>query len=437
MGQDNERQGRPRRRPLLPSRLPTPAQIADADNLLSGLHSVRAVSDFERDDLKTAVNTHKVTDPVIDVEELSRYGSKRIKNLIQVVETSPGYDKVPEDSMGSLEHALRLAEEAEVQLRGPIITRRGLVLGFGGVIAASLLAVAYSQVPSVDQRVTLAPTRPPTPSPALGLIATFTPMPRPSATIAPPTIIPTPETALPRMDEESKKWEKVLGVAIDIKPYPPYLTEDLGKKLKSLGLQLAYMPGLQLGAVDDLQRKSEGKYLVDLQGVYPLWRRYESLNDGEKNDYRVSRNMSFKFWEAVNVGKIDFPVLPGQWIAVEMAQGGAIRGRLGLRGAQETWVDVDKALRAERSGFLAELALKKGSDLRMLEAVEYNLLSNREGWGKLNQWEWTNTQVSIGDWAYRVTSGYHALGGAAAVGFTHAQERNWKVSFRVAAPLAN
>lgn len=208
MGQDKERTRRSPRRPWFSTGRPSPKQIADADDLISGLHKAKAVSDFERDDLKGAVNTHKVTDPFVDVDELSKYGSKRIKNLINVVESAPGYGKVPADSMGSIEHALHLAQEAEAQLNGPIITRRSLLSGLGGVVAVAGILYLAANVsvpePAVPQRVNKPPTAPP-PAPARTPVPTTAPSPRPTLFPATPTLDrPSPSPIPPKVSPTVK-----------------------------------------------------------------------------------------------------------------------------------------------------------------------------------------------------------------------------------------
>lgn len=332
MGLNNERQGRPRR-PWFSTRRPTREQIADADALIDGLHKARAVSDFERQDLHGAVNAHRVTDPVIDVDELSKYGSKRISNLINVVESSPGYGKLPEESLASLKVALDLAEEAEARLRDPLITRRTLLTGFGVVAAGGLIAIAYSQLPPPDRKAAAIPKESPTSAPVIPTqspVATFQTAAKPAEArpAQVPTRVPTVEvkptpepTKIPVSPEviaEQQAWKKVLGADVEVKPFPSYITPEVKGRLDFYGLKLMYLPKLELGTLDDLQKKGTSRYLDGLQARYTNWRHFERMSPAEKANHEIPRNLEEEgFWLPIIDGKIEFPNLPGQWVAVE------------------------------------------------------------------------------------------------------------------------
>lgn len=253
MGPNKERiNRRSSGRPLFSSK-PTPRQIADAEDLISGLHKTRAVNDEERDNLKEAVKTHKVTDPVIDVEELSKYGSKRIRNLIDVVSSSPGYVNIPVDSMGALDHALGLAEEAEAQLRGPILTRRRLLLGFGGTAVAGVLYLAFNIPQNKDQVVAVKPVASPT-APSVPVISSPSPLalPSPIPSAAPavkiiPPGAPIAEKARLILEEDylgPEAVEKAFGIRLTPDQIPPiqFNQGDI-ERAKELGEMLVLRTG--------------------------------------------------------------------------------------------------------------------------------------------------------------------------------------------------
>lgn len=250
MGPNKERRNRSSgSRPLF-SRKPTPGQIADAEDLINGLHKTRAVNDEERDNLQEAVRTHKVTDPVIDVEELSKYGSKRIRNLIDVVSSSPGYVKIPVDSMGALDHALGLAEEAEAQLQGPILTRRSLLLGFGATAAAGILYIAYNIPQNKDQVIAVKPAAPP--APPVPVIASPSPIPSaaPAVKIIPPGA-PIAEKARLILEEDylgPEAVKKAFGISLtpDQIPQIPFNQEEI-EWAKGLGEMLVLRTGTYSG----------------------------------------------------------------------------------------------------------------------------------------------------------------------------------------------
>ena len=159
---------------------PNAAQRKDADDLIDGLHKARVVGDVGRDDLKEAVKATGVTDPFIDVNELSNYSSKRIRNLRDVLRSSPGYRDIPDESVGAVEDALRMAERIEAQEMGSLFTRRQVVLlgllaaGCGGTsywLAKDLRLGPIAPVPAVPRSlppsVVTAPASPkPSPSPS-------------------------------------------------------------------------------------------------------------------------------------------------------------------------------------------------------------------------------------------------------------------------------
>ena len=78
-----------------------------------------------------------------------------------------------------------------------------------------------------------------------------------------------------------------------------------------------------------------------------------------------------------------------------------------------SWNDADKTIRDHKRELLTQAGLPASTNVRMLEAVEWNLLANREGWGTTNTYEWTNTEARAGGDPIRVVVGHSGHGGAA------------------------
>ena len=210
----------------------------------------------------------------------------------------------------------------------------------------------------------------------------------------------------PRLEvfqNEQDAWKKVLGIEVDIQPLPASITPEVKKNLEKMGMELRFIPSLNLGTLEDLQSQGTEKFLNDLQHRYPNW-----------------KNLPEWYWESVKDEKIDFPKLPGNWVAVETMPKPADGDRYALSKVSErlgfedrfniTWNDIDKTINREKGNILNDVGLCSG-DARMLEAIEWNLLGKREGWGETNTYEWTNTKLR--DFGDCVAIGDSILGGAA------------------------
>jgi hypothetical protein len=80
------------------------------------------------------------------------------------------------------------------------------------------------------------------------------------------------------------------------------------------------------------------------------------------------------------------------------------------------------------------------ADLRLLEVLESNLLANREGWGKTNGSEWTNTQLRAKHRPsdpYRYIVGDHRSGGAGYATSLIPEGSLWGIGFRTAVVLGS
>lgn len=241
---------------------------------------------------------------------------------------------------------------------------------------------------------------------------------------------------------EQAAWLDSLGKRIDVPPVPDSVTPEVFRNLERMGLELRYIPALPLLPLRDLKVRGVESYLDILQSNYPNWRRYESLSDEERENHAIGRNLNEWFWERVKEGDVGFPSLPGQWMAVETVGKPAygdkyprtpLAEKLGFRDDRfnVSWNDANAAIAREKRRILADIGLPS-ADLRQLEAIEWNLLANREGWGKTDTYEWTNTEYrALGD-SYRLVVGYSGLGGAALATWDSPEYSDDGIGFRVA-----
>lgn len=157
--------------------------------------------------------------------------------------------------------------------------------------------------------------------------------------------------------------------------------------------------------------------------------------------------MGKRYWELVEDGKFVFPKLEGQWIAVEVRDKPApgegyaatpLVKKLGFSGdrVNVSWNSIYAAIGRERQGLLHEIGLPEGrSNLRLLEALEWNLMANREGWGQTATWERTNTRYR-GDGHMRViVAGNSDFAGAGCLSTRSPVSSHQDVGFRVAVVL--
>jgi len=404
MGEIINRAGRIIRDRLLPRKEPKPfvpssKQMAEVQDTIVRLGRARAINAEELEELSGIAAKFKVTDPKIRVDELP--DSERLRNLNDFLVRSGDYGHVNDDTLGSIQHASRLAQRKEDQERedeqkeGRLITRRGFLNGVLAVTGVSTVCGLGYLATTID----LWKKEPPKPKPYPATTAVLaTPM-------LVPTVIsivetkPTPEaTRIPDIQvTERDGWKKVLGREVEVRTLPPSITTKVRGKLESLGLRLMYIPKLDLGSLGDLVTQGEGKYLDGLQFRYPNWRHSETMGRSEVDDISDGpkpRNLQESFWRDVIKGDINFPELPGQWMAVEkmpLTGSSPLTSRLGLK-AGVPWIDAKKTISKEKAGILEEIGLGDGTDLRMPEALEWNLIANREGLRQNYLYEWTNTE---------------------------------------------
>jgi len=100
-----------------------------------------------------------------------------------------------------------------------------------------------------------------------------------------------------------------------------------------------------------------------------------------------------------------------------------------------SWDDAHRAIENNKSELLREIGLPSSAEVRMLEAVEWNLLANREGWGSTNTYEWTNTEARDDGDSLRVIVGDSGGGGAADALWLLPARSDGRLGFRVAVVL--
>ena len=264
-----------------------------------------------------------------------------------------------------------------------------------------------------------------------------------NSTAVPERQRPTPETAIP----EQNAWREVLGANVEVPPVPDVVTPEVQRNLERLGFELRYIPKLDLGTLDELKRKGPEGFLDEIQRRYPNWRRYETLSDEQREDHGVTRNLEEWFWDLAKDDKMDFPKLQGTWIAVETMSKPAYGDPYAKTPVGETlglddrfnvsWNDADKTIRDHKRELLTQAGLPASTNVRMLEAVEWNLLANREGWGTTNTYEWTNTEARVDGDPRRVFVGSSGLGGAARAGWRAPEYSRDRLGFRLAVVLGS
>lgn len=197
---------------------------------------------------------------------------------------------------------------------------------------------------------------------------------------------------------EQNAWVDVLGTIVDVTPLPSHITPEIRQKLEALGMELRFVPKLDLQE-NYLRDNSAQAYLWRLNSYFPKWQPYERLLVDERPDPKIVRNLISHYWEEVKKGAIDFPALPGQWIAVEtsaqpsnnlqspLTTAMGLTTRIGLM-----WNEVQEKLPESKENISKQVGLgsdggNRSIEFRLLRALEWNLLANRQHWKETDQ-EW-------------------------------------------------
>ena len=240
---------------------------------------------------------------------------------------------------------------------------------------------------------------------------------------------------------EEETWSQILGSTTEITlPVPREVTPEVKDRLEAEGFSLVFVPSLDLSP-DELKNKDTEAYLKDLAKQYPNWKPFEDLSDDEENDPKVTRNLEQFFWDQVKEGNVDMPTLPGRWLAVETLEKPnwndtyettPFSERLGFENRFSlSYDEVNEAIDRTKNDFSTEVGLQE-ADVRFLDAMEWNLLANRFGWGGSNSYEWTTTEYRGSGGSRRLVVGYSGHGGAARVRWGRPGGRYGHIGFRVA-----
>jgi hypothetical protein len=242
--------------------------------------------------------------------------------------------------------------------------------------------------------------------------------------------------------QEKNAWKETLGKEVEVPRLPAEVTPQVQKNLNDLGLKLRYIPQLNIGTLGELKRMGEEMFLNKIQERYPNWRK--TLSREEVNDHRIGRNLKKWFWRGAKQGRVSFPQLPGTWVAVETMPKPSYRvpyvntpvtDALGFEDRfNVSWNDAQRAIENNKNKLLAEIGLLSSADVRMLTAIEWNLLANREGWGSTNTFEFTKTVVRNREYL-RLVIGDSESGGAADFACCDPADSFNNVGFRVAVVL--
>jgi hypothetical protein len=246
---------------------------------------------------------------------------------------------------------------------------------------------------------------------------------------------------------EQKAWQNTLGAHVEVKSLPDYVTPEVRSNLERMGFGLRYIPAIDLSQSAYISVVGIDRYQAALERQYPRWKPYESLYKKQR-DHSVPRNLEKWFWHRVSHGDIGIPVLSGQWMAVETVEkpeygktyaSTPFAERIGFQDDRFSapWNDVRDAIEREKPKIITDIGLSgMPADIRFLEAIEWNLLGNREGWGKTNTYEWTKTGYrSELDNLGLLVAGNYDEGGAAAVRWSYPNDSYDDVGFRAAVVL--
>lgn len=214
-------------------------------------------------------------------------------------------------------------------------------------------------------------------------------------------------------EREKKDWKKVLGIDIDIKPFPvdekgnQIITQNFLDELKSLDMALIYMPDIntRLSSLSYRQGRSIPKFL---NSYFPNWKPIEELTDQQAQVASNYRNVNKDTWEEVGKGNIDEPNLPGQWMAIELnpdtswtynSYRAPLNRILGVSNRVSTFNEAEKIIK-DASMELFDVYLKipeDSAEFRLPNFLETNLYLNRlQQRPTLREWTTSTHRISLG-----------------------------------------
>ncbi len=244
---------------------------------------------------------------------------------------------------------------------------------------------------------------------------------------------------------EKAVWHELLGVAVEVKPLPASITDEVRKKIKAKGMELRYIPAIEF-PIETLRSEGSTKFLTEVQERYPNLRPLEGLGGDEVYDPSVPRNLSASFWQEVKAGRVEIPRSTGKWVAIETVEkpeagnpyeDTPITHDLGNKRQRNytTAAIVEKAPRERRAdNLLRKLGVGTRAKLRLPTIFEYALLANRDaGWGETDVSEWTSTKIDPTpdhDYEANLIAGKHSEGGAGSVKIWNANRGHQSIGYR-------
>lgn len=246
---------------------------------------------------------------------------------------------------------------------------------------------------------------------------------------------------------EQQYWSEFLGVPAEVVPLPSEVTQDVVEKLRNMGMEIRSLPRLNIGTLDDLKRIGTKAFLVRIEQKYPGFRVFESLSISEKYDRPIGRLLNKQYWNMVKDGTLPFPdgYNKGGWLAIETMPKPSsgvsyddtpLTTKLGFQDRFNVSANsADQAIRRQAAGILTDSGLPNNRTVRMPTPEEWNLLANREGWGKTDSWEWTGIDASSYGGPRRVLVGHFDGGGAAGTRWFPPSDSSDGVGFRIAVVL--
>lgn len=247
------------------------------------------------------------------------------------------------------------------------------------------------------------------------------------------------------LESEEKAWFDVLGRELAIPPLSLFIPLEVIRSMEEMGFEIVYIPGFDILNFTHLKRSGAENFIGMLQKIFPKWRRYETLTPQQKTDFSTTKNLGIWFWEAIEFNAITYPKLPGAWVAIEKEPIRFSREQQSVTPTlkalefdsyyNHSVQDVEQAIEQNFvPWFLEQTGLEAHDvDVRMLTAVEWNLLANRFGWGKTRELTSTEYGRMYQGQRDRVTVGLSSdEGSSAIVGTIGFSESDEQAKFRVA-----
>ena len=108
--------------------------------------------------------------------------------------------------------------------------------------------------------------------------------------------------------------ERRTGARIEVPLLPDCVTPEMLNRLESKNIELKFDPDLDFGSLEELQNLGVDEFIVRLKQRYPNLH-IHGMKKVSDNSWVADQDNSY--WNDVKNGSVDFPKLPGRWIAIE------------------------------------------------------------------------------------------------------------------------